>query len=162
MSNTEPLTLVEWGSLLKSASEESLAALVTSESISVNARDGFIDAQKWIAFVTVINNEDAIQLGIAAEQSVLSRMVQKMFCFEAEDDDSLEILDGLAELCNIVAGAMHRHLCDEGQEVRIGIPLLLRGEIIVPSRENWSAYTMNLGDYEIEAVVIRGALQASA
>ncbi|NRA37639.1 MAG: hypothetical protein HRU15_05825 [Planctomycetes bacterium] len=162
--SSAPLTLIEWGSLLKSATEESLEALITVDSVTVTERESFIDAQKWISFVTIINNNDAIQLGIAAEHSALTHMVQKMFCLTETDcdEDSLETLDGLAELSNIVAGAMHRHLCNDGQEVRIGIPLLLRGEIIVPSRENWTAYKMNLGDYELEAVVIRGALQASS
>ncbi len=158
----EPKNLAGWSDLLEQAVKDTLIPSMKTQEYTWDTTDIVSDPKRLAAFVALSSAGESIQVGFSGEPSDVASVVSQMFGFDdLEDagDDYSEILDGLAEIINIVAGALHRSLSSDGNNLQLSIPLLIHGEIVIQGKEEWVAHRLTIGDNNIDAIIIRGLIQ---
>lgn len=106
-------------------------------------------------FVALVGENMSMHLGIAATEQhgkVLAQLFQGEELPLSVDD----VADALGEMVNIVAGGVKKRTVAEHSNLRLGLPLVIRGELRATGGEQISHVRARVGGAQIWLVTLRG------
>ena len=86
---------------------------------------------RWGGYVSLINEESAVQLGLASDAAGCRILARTLFGMEAEGEElaEIDVADAINEVVNIIAGGVKNRMDERFPSLRLGLPLFVEGRI---------------------------------
>lgn len=93
-----------------------------------------IPTDKTGGFVTLLGSQLSLQVAILSDTKGIQQISRALMCMEPDEPDLDEddVADAMCEVANQLAGMMKRDLISACPDVRIGLPLVVKGSLLRP------------------------------
>lgn len=100
---------------------------------------------------------ESLHLGVLSDKAGCIALTRGLLQMEVDEEVADEdIADAVGEIVNILAGVVQRALDGEGDGVKLGFPVYIRGEIIAPHKSEALCANLNLGPARADIIIVRG------
>ena len=108
------------------------------------------------AFITLISDQNAVQVGITASINGCGSIARALMC--SEEDETLstsDMIDALGELVNILAGSMKTKMSDKDSHLQLGLPVFVDGFVEGSPNVESLVTPIRAGEINGHAVLLR-------
>lgn len=148
-----------WNGAASAALEEMVASVLGWETFSFGEPRVEAPPKQPGAFITLISDENAIQVGITTSLEGCGEMARALMCYEdGEELDPSELIDALGEMANILAGSMKTRMNDRDSKLQLGLPVFVDGYVEGSPNVESLVTPIRAGPIDGHAVLLRRRL----
>jgi CheY-specific phosphatase CheX len=109
------------------------------------------------ALVALVAENVSIQLGVGSTAGGCQEIVCSMLGMDPSEEtlDDADISDAMGEIANILAGQVKREMTDRAGNLRLGLPVFVRGDIEFSDAIDMVSGSFQLGSIPVTIVVLR-------
>src|SRR5262249_17035384 len=109
------------------------------------------------AYIALVSDRAALQFGIVSDEPGCAALGRALLGMTPADPrlGRAEIVDGLGEIVNIVAGATKNRLVARDASIRIGLPIFINGYVGASPHLETEVAAASIGPVSVELLAIR-------
>lgn len=146
----------EWLHAMSAATSEVFEGIFGSGACEVSESSGYNPTQKYGAFISLVGDTASLQIGISCSEADSKTLAGAFVGMEAEELDELEkddIVDGLCEIINIVAGVAKSKMDNQVSIFKLGLPTMVEGQLRKPEGQDVAFAKGRIGPIYVELMV---------
>lgn len=130
---SELIPLEDWAAATTTSMEEVAMAALGLESCSTRATEAEASDADCGGYIPLLTDHESVQIGLATDFASCLRMARLLLVLDEADPDPpmSEVRDAMAELANMLAGAIKTRVGAgrEGAAIQLGLPFFVHGRI---------------------------------
>lgn len=153
-----PVSIDDWTEASTAAVEELAATALGFADVAFRVYDqDELPEGVSGAYIPIVSDGVSVQIGVVAGESGCQDLARALLCMEPEDGalEDGDMADALGEVVNILAGGVKGRLIDRQPDLRLGLPVFLRGRIHLNGSYEHSVTQMSLGPVDAQLHIIR-------
>jgi CheY-specific phosphatase CheX len=108
------------------------------------------------AYIALVGDHSAIQLGMAADECGCYALSRALLCMEENEELSKEDMsDTMGEIANIIAGGLKSKMDERNPNMRMGLPIMVHGCVDAPEHAEIAMAEIKLGPVLAHLLVLR-------
>lgn len=145
-----------WLTALTEATSELAETTLEMQSVSVATETTETTENLSGAYLSLIGDSDAVQVGIASDKDGCSKLARALLMMEDDEELSEEdMIDALGEIVNIVAGSVKTMVSKAGESMTLGLPIVVRGQVLPTIGAHVAAVKVLIGSIPAQLIVLQ-------
>lgn len=113
-------------------------------------------AAQGAVYVAVLSDRTSIHLGLSTSRQACGTLARALLgARQSQDLSEAEIIDGMSEILNILAGKVKSKMSDSNGRYRLGLPIFVDGQAAVGAAMERAVSTLTLGPVTCQLMVFR-------
>lgn len=154
MSNPSPLE--RWLEAAVQSATEVAGNALALEAVAAARSEQLVDRQSG-AYIPLLAEGDSVYLGLLSDEGGLTELTRALLGMEPSEPTpgDRDIVDAVSEIANMIGGGVQRRLSEPGYAVDLGLPIFVKGEVMLEDQASASA-RLALGETAVEVVILHG------
>jgi len=125
--------------------------------VVATVREGGLPPTQSGAYLPMLAAGDSVYLGLLSDRPGLTQITRSLLGMEPAESDPAErdVADAVSEIANMIGGGVQRRLADPDFAVELGLPIFVKGEVMMEDLATASA-ALDMGGTAVEVVILHG------
>lgn len=153
---SDPKPLEHWLEAAVQSATEVAGSALALEALAAARSEQLVDQQSG-AYIPLLAEGDSVYLGLLSTDEGLSTLTRALLGMEPPEPTPGErdVVDAVSEIANMIGGGVQRRLSEPGFAVDLGLPIFVKGEVMLEDQATASA-RLAVGEAAIEIVILHG------
>ncbi len=154
----ETIPLQEWLQVYEAAASEFAAGSMRFDLRSDVSGD---EISRPGSYIAILSDHNSIHLGLSSTSAGLQAIARALLGMRASEEmGEREVMDGVSEVMNIVAGKVKSHMAGRDGQLRLGLPMYLPSPIAAGPGMEVAGVEVRLGPVPCRLSVYRRVREA--
>lgn len=154
------IPIQDWLDTFRSAADDFARGSLRFAGATAGAED---DGERPGAYIAILSESESVHLGLCTtpgDAHLLARALLGMGAHETLSEK--DMVDGVSEVMNIVAGKVKSHMAGRGESLRLGLPMFIPRPITPSGDMETATAELPMGPVRCRLTVYRRALGTRA
>jgi CheY-specific phosphatase CheX len=153
---TATIEVQEWLNALVEATRELASSSLKIDRSAPSVRPDARPEESPTAYIAILGEHTSIHLGISCSSSGSRLLVRSLLGLgKSEDMSDDDVLDGMSEMLNILAGKVKARMIARDGSLRLGLPMCIAGQARVSASAERAAMETQVGPVPCVLLVVR-------
>jgi CheY-specific phosphatase CheX len=154
--STATIDLKEWLDALSEVTRDFAKGTLRFERGAPGEEFEAADGSSPAVYIAILGDRTSIHLGISTTSAGSRALVRALLGMRStEPIEEKEVVDGLSEILNILAGKVKSRMSPRDHSLRLGLPMYIVGQIQMTANMEKSAADVRLGPVPCQILVFR-------